>query len=40
MDGQSFARQLQQAGYASDPAYAEKLTRIIGGPTLRLALAD
>jgi len=38
-DGQSFARQLQQAGYASDPAYAEKLTRIIGGPTLRLALA-
>lgn len=37
-DGTEFARRLQQAGYASDPQYAEKLSRIIAGPTLRLAL--
>lgn len=29
-DPASFARGLQDAGYASDPAYAEKLTRVIG----------
>jgi peptidoglycan hydrolase FlgJ len=34
-----FAGGLQQAGYATDPAYAEKLVRIIGGSTLRTALA-
>lgn len=34
-----FAGGLQQAGYATDPAYAEKLVRIIGGNTLRTALA-
>ncbi|PTD97351.1 flagellar assembly peptidoglycan hydrolase FlgJ [Pseudothauera lacus] len=33
-----FARSLQQAGYATDPLYADKLTRVIGGPTLRNAL--
>lgn len=33
-----FARSLQQAGYATDPMYADKLTRIIGGTTLRTAL--
>jgi len=40
-NGQSaegFARGLQQAGYATDPAYADKLTRIINGPTLRASL--
>lgn len=37
-DGTEFARRLQQAGYATDPAYAEKLARIIAGPTLRQAL--
>lgn len=37
-DGTEFARRLQQAGYATDPAYAEKLSRIINGPTLRQAL--
>jgi len=37
-DGAEFARRLQQAGYATDPAYAEKLSRIISGPTLRQAL--
>lgn len=34
-DAAAFARGLQQAGYASDPMYAAKLTRIIGGSTLR-----
>ena len=38
-DPADFARSLQQAGYATDPMYADKLTRIIGGSTLRKALA-
>lgn len=38
-DANSFARGLQRAGYATDPAYADKLTRIIGGQTLRAALS-
>lgn len=37
-DGMEFARRLQQAGYATDPMYAEKLSRIINGPALRQAL--
>ncbi|MDR1888551.1 MAG: flagellar assembly peptidoglycan hydrolase FlgJ [Zoogloeaceae bacterium] len=37
-DGTEFARRLQQAGYATDPKYAEKLAAIINGPTLRQAL--
>lgn len=37
-DGTEFARRLQQAGYATDPAYADKLSRIINGPALRQAL--
>lgn len=37
-DGTEFARRLQQAGYATDPVYADKLARIINGPTLRQAL--
>ncbi len=37
-DAAGFARSLQQAGYATDPMYANKLTRIIGGSTLRGAL--
>jgi len=37
-DGAQFARALQQAGYATDPMYADKLSRIIGGATLRQAL--
>jgi flagellar protein FlgJ len=36
--GQDFARSLQNSGYATDPAYADKLTRIINGTTLRQAL--
>lgn len=38
-DAGSFARGLQQAGYATDPAYADKLQRIINGPLLRAALS-
>lgn len=37
-DGSGFARSLQQSGYATDPMYADKLARIIGGPTLRQAM--
>ncbi|BAL23636.1 flagellar assembly peptidoglycan hydrolase FlgJ [Azoarcus sp. KH32C] len=37
-DAAGFARSLQQSGYATDPMYADKLTRIIGGATLRTAL--
>jgi len=36
--GTEFARRVQQAGYATDPMYAEKLSGIINGPTLRQAL--
>ena len=38
-DAASFARGLQQAGYATDPMYAAKLERIIGGATLRNGLS-
>jgi len=38
-DGAQFARSLQQSGYATDPTYADKLSRIINGTTLRQALA-
>lgn len=34
-DAASFARALQSGGYATDPGYADKLTRIINGRTLR-----
>lgn len=38
-DAAAFAQGLQRAGYATDPGYADKLARIIGGATLRLGLA-
>jgi flagellar protein FlgJ len=38
-DAAGFARGLQQAGYASDPAYAEKLLSLIASPVLRNAAA-
>ena len=38
-DGAQFARTLQQGGYATDPAYADKLGRIIHGSSLRQALS-
>ena len=34
----NFARALQSGGYATDPAYADKLTRVINGNTLRQSL--
>lgn len=34
-DAAGFSRALQQGGYATDPAYADKLTRVIQGDTLR-----
>lgn len=37
-DASGFARSLQDAGYATDPMYADKLTRVIGMSTLRAAL--
>ncbi len=37
-DAESFARGLQQAGYATDPQYANKLTRVINGNVLRQSL--
>lgn len=38
-DAAGFAQALQRAGYATDPAYAEKLTRILSTPVLQGALA-
>jgi peptidoglycan hydrolase FlgJ len=37
-DAKGFARGLQQGGYATDPAYADKLVRVINGATLRHSL--
>jgi flagellar protein FlgJ len=37
-DATAFAQGLQRAGYATDPAYAEKLSRVIN-TTLRLQRA-
>lgn len=39
-DAAGFARSLQQAGYATDPHYADKLTRILGSASLRQALGS
>ena len=35
VDAAAFARGLQQAGYATDPNYADKLTRVITGAIMR-----
>ena len=37
-NAQAFAQGLQQAGYATDPAYGDKLLRIINGSALRQSL--
>ena len=37
-DGAGFAQGLQRAGYATDPRYAEKLTQVINGASLRQTL--
>ena len=38
LDPAAFARGLQQAGYATDPNYADKLTRVITGAIMRTGL--
>ena len=38
VDPAAFARGLQQAGYATDPNYADKLTRVITGAIMRAGL--
>jgi flagellar protein FlgJ len=38
-DPHAFAQGLQKAGYATDPAYASKLTRIITGSVMRQGLS-
>lgn len=37
-DAQAFAKGLQQSGYATDPAYAEKIGNVLKGETMQLAL--
>jgi len=39
-DPAAFARALQQAGYATDPNYAEKLTRVITSTLMRTGLGN
>ncbi len=39
-DAAGFAHGLQKAGYATDPAYANKLMRLINGPSLKQAATD
>ena len=38
-DPAQFARELQKAGYATDPDYAAKLTRVITGSVMRGGLS-
>lgn len=38
-DAVGFTRELQKAGYATDPAYANKIQRILSSPTLQVALS-
>jgi len=37
-DPKAYFRSLQKAGYATDPAYADKITRIFEGPQMQAAL--
>ena len=37
-DPETYFQELQQAGYATDPAYAEKVVRVMKGPEMRVAL--
>jgi flagellar protein FlgJ len=39
-DNRAFAQALQRSGYATDPAYASKLTAIAQGPRLNQAIAN
>lgn len=37
-DAQAYARELQRAGYATDPRYADKLAAVIDGARLRISM--
>lgn len=37
-DARAYARELQQAGYATDPRYADKLAAVIDGRRLRISM--
>jgi len=39
-DVAGFARALQSSGYATDPKYAEKLTDVLDGPTMKSVISD
>jgi flagellar protein FlgJ len=39
-DPQAYFQALQDAGYATDPAYADKILRVMQGPEMRSALAS
>jgi flagellar protein FlgJ len=39
-DPQAYFKALQDAGYATDPAYADKILRVMQGPEMRSALAS
>ncbi len=39
-DVAGFAQALQASGYATDPKYADKLTRILDGPTMRSVMSE
>lgn len=37
---ETFAQRLQEAGYATDPVYAKKISRVMNSRTMQLALAE
>ncbi|MDX1489661.1 MAG: flagellar assembly peptidoglycan hydrolase FlgJ [Pseudohongiellaceae bacterium] len=39
-DPEAFAKHLQEAGYATDPVYARKISRVMNSNTMSLALRD
>ena len=39
-NSETFAQRLQEAGYATDPIYAKKISRVMNSKTMQLALAE
>ena len=39
-DVAGFANALQSAGYATDPQYADKITRVLDSPTMQSVIRD
>jgi len=39
-DATGFASALQASGYATDPDYADKLTRVLDSPTMRTVIRE